>query len=196
MSRRYWLTVFALVLLAAGTQWLLWLNREHPNAETFAGPPRSDYTLTDFTMNALDSAGQRSFQISGPSLARRGDDGSIYVNTPHYVLVGSGGHLWNGTSDTAWVNHDGTVMELQGAVEMQREPGKDEKPVTVVTRDLTTWPKLKKMETAAAATITQPGSILRGTGLRGDLDSKTLELLSDVHSTLQPGRAPRAKRKK
>ena len=41
------------------------------------------------------------------------------------------------------------------------------------------------METAAAATITQPGSILRGTGLRGNLNDKTLELLSDVSSTLQ-----------
>lgn len=196
MERRYWLIVLALAALVAGSQWLLWLNRDRVNEQTFAGPPRSDYTLNDFTMIALDAAGQRSFEISGPRLARRGDDSSIYVTTPDYVLVDGGGQLWNGKSDAAWINQDGSLMKLEGRVEMHRAAGVDEKPVEVQTRDLTTWPKDKKMETAAPATITQPGSILRGVGMRGDLDAKTLELLSDVHSTLQPTRpAARPKRK-
>ena len=77
---------------------------------------------------------------------------------------------------------------------MHRQPAPDVKPVDVVTRDLTTWPKDKKMETAAPATITQPGSILRGIGMRGDLDTKVLELLSDVHATLEPqARTPRGR---
>ncbi len=42
------------------------------------------------------------------------------------------------------------------------------------------------METAALATIIQPGSILRGIGMRGDLNTKDLELLSDVHATIEP----------
>ena len=96
------------------------LTRERPGPETFAGPPRSDYTLTDFTMNALDAAGQRTFQVSGPRLSRRGDDGSIFVTTPDYLLVDGSGHPWRGTSDAAWVNQDGSLMKLQGHVEMQR----------------------------------------------------------------------------
>jgi lipopolysaccharide export system protein LptC len=187
MDRRYWLLVAVLALLAVGTELLLWLTRERPDAQTFEGPPRSDYTLTDFTLNALDAAGKRTFQVSGPSLARRGDDGSIFVTTPDYVLVDGSGHPWQGKSDAAWVNKDGTLMKLQGHVEMHRAAqGADDKPIDVVTRDLTTWPKDKKMETAAPATITQPGSILNGIGMRGDLNTKVLELLSDVHSTLQP----------
>jgi lipopolysaccharide export system protein LptC len=44
------------------------------------------------------------------------------------------------------------------------------------------------MQTDAAARIVQPGSILRGVGMRADLDGKNLELLSDVHATLEtPG---------
>jgi lipopolysaccharide export system protein LptC len=187
MERRYWLLVIVLALAASGTELLLWITRERPDAQTFEGPPRSDYTLTDFTMNALDSAGKRTFQVSGPTLARRGDDGSIFVTTPDYVLIDGSGHPWSGKSDAAWVNKDGTLMKLQGHVEMHRAAqGVDDKPIDVVTSDLTTWPKDKKMETAAPATITQPGSILEGIGMRGDLNTKVLELLSDVHSTLQP----------
>jgi lipopolysaccharide export system protein LptC len=187
MERRYWLLLTALALLAVGTELLLWITRDRADAQTFAGPPRSDYTLTDFTMNALDSTGRRTFQVSGPRLSRRGDDGSIFVTTPDYILVDGSGHPWKGKSDAAWVNKDGTLMKLQGHVEMHRAAqGADDRPIDVVTRDLTTWPKDKKMETAALATITQPGSILDGIGMRGNLNSKVLELLSDVHSTLQP----------
>ncbi|MEO5626158.1 MAG: LPS export ABC transporter periplasmic protein LptC [Dokdonella sp.] len=187
MERRYWMLVVVLALVAMGSELLLWITRERPDEQTYAGPPRSDYTLTDFTMNALDSAGKRTFQVSGPTLARRGEDGSIFVTTPDYIIVDGSGHPWTGKSDAAWVNKDGTLMKLQGHVEMHRQAGGgDDKPIDVETRDLTTWPKDKKMETAAPATITQPGSILTGIGMRGDLNSKVLELLSDVHSTLQP----------
>jgi lipopolysaccharide export system protein LptC len=191
MERRYWLVIVLLAFTAVATQWLVWLTRERPDAETFAGPPRSDYTLDDFTMNALDSSGKRTFQISGPRLARRGEDGSVFVTAPDYLLVDGNGHPWKGKSDSAWVNKEGSVMKLLGHVEMHRAAGEGDEAIEMVTRDLTTWPKEKKIETAAAATITQPGSILRGTGLRGDLDSKVLELLSNVHSTLQPRRAAR-----
>ncbi|HEU4665758.1 MAG TPA: LPS export ABC transporter periplasmic protein LptC [Dokdonella sp.] len=185
MERRYWVIVFVLGLLAVGTEALLWLVRERTNEQTFAGPPRSDYTLGDFTLDALDSAGKRTFQVSGPRLARRGDDGSIFVDSPAYALVDGTGHPWSGKSDSAWVDKEGSVMKLLGHVEMHRAGDDASDPVDVVTRDLTTRPKAKTMETAAAATITRPGSILRGTGLRGDLNEKSLELLSDVSSTLQ-----------
>ena len=185
MERRYWLVVALLAVLAAGTELLLWLTRDRTNAQTFAGPPRSDYTLEEFTLDALDSAGKRTFRVSGPRLARRDDDGSIFVETPDYLLVDGGGHPWNGKSDSAWVDKEGEVMKLLGHVEMHRAADAQTEAIDVVTRDLTTFPKKKTMETAAAATITQPGSILRGTGMRGDLNDKTLELLSDVSSTLQ-----------
>lgn len=192
MDRRYWVVIVLLAVAVVGTEYLLWLNRDRTDAQTFAGPPRSDYTLTDFTMNALDSTGKRTFQVSGPNLARRGEDGSIFVTTPDYQLVDGGGNPWVGKSDSAWVNKDGTIMKLLGHVEMHRQPTATDKRVDVVTTDLTTWPKEKKMETAAFATITQPGSILTGIGMRGDLNTKALELLSDVHSTLQPKRVRRA----
>lgn len=192
MERRYWIVVALLALVALGTEWLLWLGRDRTNAQTFAGPPRSDYTLDDFTLDALDAAGRRAFRVSGPRLARRGDDGSIFVETPAYALTDGSGHPWTGKSDSAWVDKDGETMKLLGHVEMHRAGDAQSEPLDLVTRDLTTYPKKKTMQTAAAATITSQGSILRGTGLHGDLNEKTLELLSDVSSTLQTKHAREA----
>ena len=79
-------------------------------------------------------------------------------------------------------------MKLEGHVEMERQPDANTSAARIVTSDLIAHPRDNTLETAAPAQITQPGSILRGTGMRGDLNSKTLELLSDVHNTFEPTR--------
>ena len=123
-----------------------------------------------------------------PRLTRRSEDGSIFVSTPDYVIVDKDNNPWIGTSDSASVNKDGSTMKLEGHVEMARQPSATASAARIVTSDLTAHPHDKTLETAAPAQIIQPGSILRGTGLRGDLNSKVLELLSDVHNTFEPTR--------
>ncbi|MEP6881959.1 MAG: LPS export ABC transporter periplasmic protein LptC [Dokdonella sp.] len=186
MDRRFVIVVFSLAGIAALSQILLWLTRPPPLEPTFNGPPRSGYTLDNFSMNALDEKGKLSFTVSGPRLTRHGGDGSIFVSTPDYVIVDKDGNPWVGRSDSAWVSKDGSTMKLEGNVEMQRRASADVKEAMITTSDLTAHTRDKTIETAAPARITQPGSILRGTGLRGDLNSKVLELLSDVHNTFEP----------
>ena len=137
-------------------------------------------------MHALDEQGHLTFSVTGPRLVRRGEDGSIFVSSPDYVMVDSAGHPWIGHSASAWVNRDGSLMRLEGDVEMWRTPARDVSPSTIRTSELLVRPKDRTVETAAATRIEQPGSILRGTGMRGDLNAKVLELLSDVHTTFEP----------
>lgn len=186
IDRRLWVAIIALAALAVATETLLWLNRPPARRDAYAGPPRSDYTLDDFTLNALDDDGSLSLRVSGPRLARDGGDGSIFVTSPRFALFDNAGNPWQGTAQTAWVNKDGSLMKLGGKVEMHREPTDTASRVDIVTSDVTAWPNDHRVATDAPATITEPGSILRGTGLRADFDTKVLELLSDVHSTLQP----------
>jgi len=56
----------------------------------------------------------------------------------------------------------------------------------VETRDVTAWPKDKKLETAADTVMTQPGVMQRGTGMKADLGTHQLELLANVHATFAP----------
>lgn len=191
MDRRYWTNFALLAALALASQVLYWWLRPQPDLDAFTGPPRSNYTLTDFTLNALDSAGGLAFTVNGPFLARRDQDGSVFVTKPDYVLVDGNGLPWNGTSESAWISKNGSIMKLDGKVEMHRTSGPDARPVAIETSDLIAWPKQKRMQTDAATRITQPGSILTGIGMRADLDGKQLELLSNVHGTLQNLRSSR-----
>ena len=198
MERRTLAIIFVLALLAVGSQILVWIFRPHEAAAEFVGPPRSDYTLTNFTVDALDEAGKLSFRVTGPRLAHKAEDGSIYVTTPDYVMLDNSGNTWKGKSESAWVNKDGTIMKLEGAVDMHRIATATATPVQMVTSDLTVTtsakekngsdhkPREKRMETAALVTITDPGHTERGVGMKADLGLKTMELLSDVHAILLP----------
>lgn len=199
MDRRSYLAIALLAFVALATQALVWVFVPRENESTFIGPPRSDYTLANFTLDALDEQGHHSFTMVAPRLVRKEDDGSIYVTAPNYEIVDNSGNLWKGTSESAWVNKDGTIMKLDGAVDMHRLETEKVKPVQMLTRDLTitTDPKNKdnpeaerdrRMETAALTTISDPETVAHGIGMKSDMTLKTLEFLADFHSTTQPSK--------
>jgi len=76
---------------------------------------------------------------------------------------------------------------------MHRQPSAKVQPADIVTSDLTTWPKDKKMETAAPVTMTDPDTVLSGTGMKSDLGLKVMELFANVHSVMQPKHANASK---
>jgi len=203
MESRSVLIVGLLLVVAAGTWLLSWSLRPREDPNQFTGPPRSGYTLDKFTLDAMDTDGSHAFTVIAPHLMRRDDDGSIYVAAPDYEIVDNSNNVWKGTSDSAWVNKDGTIMKLEGKVLMHRVPTEKVNQIDLATRDLTitTDPKAKdaqgkfiagthrdkRMETVAPTTISDANTISRSVGMKADLDLKTIELLSDVHTISYPG---------
>ena len=193
MERKLVLTIAALAAMALATQILVWIYAARNGSTAFIGPPRSDYTLANFTVDALDTDGHHAFSIAGPRLVRRAEDGSIFVATPKYEIIDNSRNVWRGHSDSAWVNKDGSIMKFEGHVEMRREATATVTPVELQTSDLTVTsdksssPPKKTLETAALATITDPNHVVHGIGMKADMGMKVVELLSDVHWNIQPG---------
>ena len=77
-------------------------------------------------------------------------------------------------------------MKLIGKVDVRRPPTAHISAAEIHTADATVWTQDKRMASAAPSVIQQPGSILRGTGMKADFDTRSLELLSDVQGTLTP----------
>ncbi|HEY3520716.1 MAG TPA: LPS export ABC transporter periplasmic protein LptC [Rhodanobacteraceae bacterium] len=186
MDRRSIALAFVLALAAVGT-WLLiqWL-KPPPKPNEMVGPPRSSYTLNDFTLDGLGEDGTPSFRLVAPYLARREGDDSLYVNAPVYTIYGSDGADWHGTSQYGWVSSDNSLVKLIGKVDMHRPAVGKIKAAEVHTADATVWTQDKRMASAAPSIIQQPGSMMRGVGMKADLNTHTLEMLADVHGTFSP----------
>lgn len=196
MERKLVLTIAVLAAIALATQALVWIYAARNAAPAFVGPSRSDYTLANFTVDALDTDGHHAFSLAGPRLVRRAEDGSIFVTAPNYEIIDNSRNTWRGHSDSAWVNKDGSIMKFEGNVQMRRQPTATVTPVELVTSDLTVTsdkaasPPKKTLETAALATITDPNHVVHGVGMKADMGMKAVELLSDVHWTANPANQP------
>jgi len=196
IDRRTYLVIVLLAIVALATQALVWVFVPREVENSFVGPPRSDYTLGNFTLDALDELGHHSFTMVAPRLVRKEDDASIYVTTPDYEIVDNSGNLWKGRSESAWVNKDGTIMKLEGEVDLHRIESDKATPIQMLTRDLTilTDPKTKdpkqvrerRLETAAPTTMIDPDTVAHGVGMKADMTLKSIEFLADFHSTTQP----------
>jgi lipopolysaccharide export system protein LptC len=140
-------------------------------------------------------------------MVRKEDDASMFVTSPNYEILDDNGNTWKGTSESAWVNKDGSIMKLEGKVVMNRTPTPKVAPIRLETTDLTITspPKVKgqptpksnqkKLETEALTTITDPSHVVHGIGMKSDLAMKETELLSDVHWITLPSQGNHANAK-
>ena len=185
------LPIALLAVLAAVSGWLLWQLRERDAAPVMVGPPRSDYSLEDFQLVALDAAAQESFLARGPRLSRHPQLGTIDIEQPRFSFpqndAAPGMAPWTSRAERAWVSRDGSELRLSGAVAL-RGPANDPQAPMLVTERLTVFPRDDRVETDAAVTVTEPGSILRARGLRAELDTRRVELLSEVRIRHEPPR--------
>ena len=185
-DRRTLFWVIALAVAAGITQLLVWWFKPPPKPVAMVGPPRSSYTLDNFTMHAFDKNGSLGFSMTAPHLARREGNDSLYINAPKYTFNATDGSVWYGTSQYAWVSSDSNLVKLIGKVDMHRPSKGKISEAEIHTADATVWTQDKRMASAAPSVIQEPGSILRGVGMKADFNTRTLELLSDVHATLAP----------
>jgi lipopolysaccharide export system protein LptC len=185
-DRRTLFWVIALAVAAGITQLLVMWFRPPPKPVAIVGPPRSSYELDNFTLHAFAQDGRLAFTMTAPHLARREGNDSLYVNAPKYFFVANDGSTWDGTSQYAWISSDNNTVKLIGKVDMRRPPKARISEAEIHTADATVWTQDKRMATAAPSVIQEPGSILRGVGMKADFDTRSLELLSDVHGTLTP----------
>lgn len=190
MTRRRLLTsLIALVVAGILVQVALWWIRPPVEPRQMVGPPRSGYTLKNFTFHAYDIDGRLSFRIHSPSLERRENDRSLFIDKPHFLLPpekGAPGAPWRGRSDYGWINADNTKLKLMGKVDMYRAADSGVPSAEIHTSDVTAWPNQHRLATDESARLRQGSSRMSGVGLRANLDSKYLELLHDFHGTFEP----------
>lgn len=177
-----------LVALVAISQLLLWWLQPAPKPRQSAGPPRSSYSLENFDLEVLKRSGAIGFTLQAPHLQRRDADESLFIDEPRFRLPAEGDNHWLGSAEHGWVSADGSMLKLSGQVDMHRPAATGLGRASIRTSDLTAWPSQKRLATDARTEIREPGRILEGVGMKADLDTHTLELLANVHGTLDPTR--------
>ena len=184
MSWRLTLTV-VLLLGALVSGWSASRQKDSIVPED-AADGRSDYLLRDFDIVALDNEGREAFSLQAPELQQTPGARTLELVTPVFLIPeAEGDGRWTVRSQTGWVSEDNEEVRLRGEVVADSPEGQP-RPTRMLTQALNVFPQRNQATSDVLVDVVQPGSTMQGTGMRADLDSGRIELLSEVKLRNEP----------
>ncbi|MFC4727823.1 LPS export ABC transporter periplasmic protein LptC [Coralloluteibacterium thermophilus] len=172
------IATLVLFVLAVATGTLAWLLRPQPQPPEFIGPMRSDYTLGDYTLIALDETGQESFSVTGPQLDRDPHTGTFTLDKPFFSFPQAEGGAWEARAEDAWISADGGEVRLTREVEILGAPREDQARMRIESERMTVFPREERATSDTLVTVTDRGSTMSGHGMAVDLATRHLQLHS------------------
>ena len=177
----------ALLAIAVFSGLAVWELRPREKPKSTASD-RSDYTLENFDLVTLDEKGLESFTVKAPHLERDPKGKTLTLRTPTFSFPDKDGGRWVTTSREAWVADRAVEVRLIDDVLMLGPPDRLGDRTRFVTGHLQIFPKKNLAQTEDEVTVTRSDSILTGTGMRADMQTHQIDLLSAVKGRYAPRR--------
>jgi len=188
---REWLSGYLpllLMLLLALATW--WLARHSlgaaPARKDAAVAHVPDYTLDRFHLERFDAQGALKLTLDGEHLKHYPDDDMMEVETLHVVLTEPEGRRVTATARQGRARGDGSEIWLDGQAQVVSEqPGQP--PVQINGEHLRALPRMKRVESDAAAVVQQGTSVVEAAdGLEYDQVARQVTLRGHTRATYEP----------
>lgn len=167
-ERRTLIGIIALAALVAVTGWRRFAATSPTPVRL---PPEAareaDYSLSNFRLTLLDDQGKPAMQLKGSAMRHDPALSRSNVQEPRARILQDPGVEWDARANTGWVTDDGTQVQLEQAVQLDR--GGSAPDLTLKTDSIMLFPKRRLAQTDAAVLLEQPGATLTGRGFSADL---------------------------
>lgn len=181
----------ALMILLVGLTF--WLQRASEVKDSFSDSKLRhdpDYIVERFTLRRFAPTGALQNTLVAEKMVHYPDDETTVVAEPRVSLLRET-RTTRLSAKQGLVGPDAREVVLTGNVRGTREASRTDPEIVFTTTHLTVLPDDAVVRTAAAVTIRQEASVIRGVGLEADNKKQVYELLSQVSSTIEKKRRPR-----
>jgi lipopolysaccharide export system protein LptC len=186
VERRAVITMSLLLAGAAGS-WLL-LNRSSEKAR----PAIDDgarlgvgYYATDVRLSGTDGDGHVRYLVNALTVVQAPGDGDVALRQVVIDYDSADRAPWNLRADTGTIPPGGKMIRLAGNVVAETR-ATSSNAVTIRTEHLEFDTDTSTAATDREVTIDYAGSSIRGMGMRAELATNQVQLLSDVNGTYVP----------
>ena len=189
-----YLPIFLMGLLALGTYWLA---RSTPVLEALvpSEPLRKDpdYTMKNFSVRSFDAVGKLKSEVTGQSAKHFPYSETLEISWVRIRSFNEKGQLTLATSQRAWINSDGSEVELTGDARVVREPTPGQKPVERLSfsgEQLIAHLKTEKMRSDKPVVLKRGRDEFTAESMSLDNGSHVVELRGRVRGTIIPVLTP------
>lgn len=135
----------------------------------------------------MTPAGIPAHRLTGDTLWHFTDDDTTELDTPHLTVFQDDEPPWEIDAEQAWVSADGSLVLLSGEVIIERAPGIETPPTTIITSNLRVQPREDYAETDEAVRVESESDWLDAIGMRAWLRPPSrITFLSDVKGSYVP----------
>ena len=119
-------------------------------------------------------------------MAHYPDNDTSELLKPTMQLFRIGNRPYVVSSDKGWITSDNEVILLKGSVQMTESDESGKLTLQVNTESARVLPNQNYAETDDYATIISNRTTITGTGMRAYFNDGRLEVLNNVHTTIEP----------
>ena len=138
-----------------------------------------DYSLADFTVTLMDRQGLPAYQVRAESMQHYSDDMIAYWSHPQVSLLRQGQTVWNITANEARSPDQEDYIKLDGDVRLT-QVGVHVDLREVTAGEMILYTKDQVIRSDGVVSLIHSAGETKGTGMRADLQSRRIQLLSNV----------------
>lgn len=177
----------AIILLSVGlTLWsFLLLNKQHvPTTHRSAAEP--DAFMENVDALILDKTGLPKMKIYTPKMVHYVNDDTTHLIAPQIILYRQSPIPWYIHSKFAKASQGADNIEFWNNVLIRHPADVDHPETTITTNTLTVHTNRKTAETRDAITLSQPSFNVQSIGMFADMNTDSVNLLSNVRGEYVP----------
>ena len=179
-----WKILIMLLLLAAGSAWLLHIMTSGTSLATREPLHQPDYYMDNFRTFNMEQDGTLKNRLQAEYMAHYPDDDTIELVRPVLEIPRANSPSINIIADKGWVTPDNEVILLTGNVNLWQNDAAGNKRLEINTSDVRILIKQEYAETDKPSTIIGKDTTVTATGVKAYLKENRLQLLNNVHATI------------
>lgn len=145
-----------------------------------------DMFVHNITVRTFDTKGALANQLTSPFMEHLPQDNTHVFTAPNILVQQNDEPAWTIQSKKAKAIHGGQQITFTEDVIVHQNPGEKNQESTLTTEKIVYYPKEKKASTDLLVTFTQSGHVVQSTGMKADLEQKSLQLLQKAKGYYAP----------
>jgi lipopolysaccharide export system protein LptC len=179
--------VFIILVVVAALSWWWPQERGRPvRGAVPAGREEADYSFTGFVASQMNPHGDLEDTLSAERVVHYPDREAAVLTGPRLDFYENARRTWGIIARSGVVNEKDRSVWLSGEVRVAYAGEASEQGFDLYTEELRVWPGERRAETDKPVRIVQQSGVIDSVGLRADLGSRRLFLLSQVRATYGP----------
>ncbi len=188
MNKKQLFSTIIILIIAIVSSWFALHLLYTPTNQHVDNPKNPDAIAFNVTYTQMDQNGNIAHQLYSTRFVHYTFENSSEFQNPKITIMNPNGSPWHITADSGTSQQGSSLIHLVGNVKLYQPPSAKNTELTITTSKATIYSDKKYVTTDQPVKIVKPNTIATAIGANANMETKVVNLLSNVKETYVPGK--------